>query len=70
MHEGANFITVFDLATSGYKDWQFPAFGLIFVTIGIAIFFAPILIKRTGIPFLNFPSKRLTFSDMAGLDLR
>ncbi len=56
-----HYFKIFDVTVSGFKDWQFPAFGLIFVLIGTSIFFAPALIKRSGIPFLNFPSKRLTF---------
>ena len=30
------FVKVFDIVDSGFKDWTFPAFGLIFVVIGIA----------------------------------
>ena len=55
-----HFVKVFDIAVSGFKDWQFPAFGLAFVAIGAAIFFAPALIRRLGIPYLNFPSKAQT----------
>jgi len=51
-----HFTTVFDIAMSGYKDWQFPAFGLIFVFIGAVIFFVPTIIKRMDWPFLDFPS--------------
>lgn len=29
--------TVFDITVNGYKDWTFPAFGLIFVVAGILI---------------------------------
>lgn len=29
--------TVFDIADAGYKAWTFPAFGLIFVAIGVAL---------------------------------
>ena len=56
-----HFTKVFDIANSGFKDWQFCAFGLIFVAIGTAIFFAPAVIKRLGIPYFEFPSKSLTF---------
>lgn len=56
-----HFTTVFDIAVAGFKDWQFSAFGLIFVAIGTAIFFAPTIIRRLGLPFMDFPSKRLTF---------
>jgi hypothetical protein len=37
-----DFITVFNLADSGYRDWMFPAFGLIFVAVGL---FLPKLIQ-------------------------
>jgi hypothetical protein len=30
----SDFVTVFNLADTGYRDWSFPAFGLIFVFIG------------------------------------
>jgi hypothetical protein len=56
MSEG-QFVKVFDVLDSGFKDWQFPAFGLIFVFIGALIFFAPRLIKATGIPFMDFKSR-------------
>jgi hypothetical protein len=39
---GSDFITVFNLADSGYRDWMFPAFGLIFVAIGL---FLPRLVQ-------------------------
>jgi hypothetical protein len=39
---GSDFITVFNLADTGYRDWTFPAFGLIFVAIGL---FLPKLVK-------------------------
>ena len=29
--------TVFDITVIGYKDWTFPAFGLIFVAVGILV---------------------------------
>ena len=29
--------TVFDIATAGYKSWDFPAFGLIFVAVGVVL---------------------------------
>ena len=29
--------TVFDIATAGYKSWTFPAFGLIFIAIGVVL---------------------------------
>jgi len=31
----SDFITVFNAADGGYRDWWFPAFGLIFVAVGI-----------------------------------
>ncbi len=56
MHEG-QFVKVFDVLDSGFKDWQFSASGIIFVAIGVLIFFAPRIIKATGIPFIDFKSK-------------
>jgi hypothetical protein len=52
-----HFVKVFDVLDSGFKDWQFSAFGLIFVAIGVFIFFAPRILKTTGIPFMDFKSK-------------
>ena len=40
-----DYITVFDASQAGFKSWSFPAFGLIFVAIGLIL---PRLIK-TGI---------------------
>jgi hypothetical protein len=51
------FVKVFDVLDSGFKDWTFSAFGLIFVAIGIVFAFFPALIKATGIPFLDVQSK-------------
>jgi hypothetical protein len=31
------YTTVFDIAQAGYKEWSFPAFGLIFVAVAIAM---------------------------------
>jgi len=56
MQEG-QFVKVFDVLQSGYKDWQFPAFGLIFIFIGMVLVFAPRLIAATGIPYMDFKSK-------------
>lgn len=33
----SDFTTVYDVATSGYRDWWFPAVGLIFVIIGLIL---------------------------------
>jgi hypothetical protein len=51
------FVKVFDVVDSGFKDWTFSAFGLIFVAIGIVFAFFPTLIKATGIPFLDLQSR-------------
>jgi hypothetical protein len=56
MGEG-HFVKVFDVLDSGFKDWPFSAFGLIFVGLGVLFFFAPRLIKATGIPFMDFKSR-------------
>jgi hypothetical protein len=37
-----NYYTVFDVTKAGFKSWPFPAFGLIFVVIGLLL---PTLIK-------------------------
>jgi hypothetical protein len=52
-----HFVKVFDVLDSGFKDWRFSAFGLIFVAIGAFIFFAPRFIKATGISFMDFKSR-------------
>lgn len=51
-----HFVKVFDVLDSGFRDWPFPAFGLIFVAIGLIIFFFPRLIKGAGIPYLDVRS--------------
>ncbi|HEV2651448.1 MAG TPA: hypothetical protein VGU69_09345 [Rhizomicrobium sp.] len=56
-----HFTRVFDAGAAGFKDWGFAAFGLIFVAIGLIVFFFPRLIRATGIPFLDFGSWRLKF---------
>jgi hypothetical protein len=45
------FVTVFDLAQSGFKDWGFAASGLIFVGVGAVIFVSPWLLRALRIPF-------------------
>jgi hypothetical protein len=50
------FVEVFNVSQTGYRDWSFPAFGLIFVAIGIGLFFGPSIIRGMGIPYLKFPS--------------
>jgi hypothetical protein len=32
-----NFTLIFDVTEAGYRQWNFPAFGLIFVAIGIGL---------------------------------
>jgi hypothetical protein len=51
-----HFVKVFDVLDAGYRDWMFPAFGLIFVAIGTVIAVFPKIVKMTGIPFLTFQS--------------
>ncbi|MTJ82831.1 MAG: hypothetical protein F8N37_17725 [Telmatospirillum sp.] len=51
-----HFVKVFDVTESGFRDWGFSAFGLIFVAIGIIIFVFPKIISKTGIPYLNIRS--------------
>jgi len=56
-----NFVKVFDVVDSGFRNWTFSALGLIFVAVGVIIFVFPNIIKATGIPNLNFKSKSQTF---------
>jgi len=37
--------TVFDISSSGYKSWSFPAYGLVFVAVG-----AILMLSRHSIP--------------------
>jgi hypothetical protein len=37
-----SYTTVFDVTQSGYRQWWFPAFGLIFIVVGLAL---PFLIR-------------------------
>jgi hypothetical protein len=57
---GERFVKVFDVVDSGFKDWAFPAFGLIFVAIGIVIAIFPNIVRAVGIPYLNVRSKAHT----------
>jgi hypothetical protein len=51
------FVKIFDVVDAGFRNWTFPAFGLIFVAIGLVMAFFPSIIKATGIPFLEAQSK-------------
>jgi len=51
------FVKVFDILDTGYRDWTFPAVGVIFIVIGIVIVAFPRLLKAVGIPFLNLQSR-------------
>jgi hypothetical protein len=59
---GDRFVKVFDVLDSSFKDWPFPAFGLIFVVIGIVILIFPTAVRAAGIPYLNMPSRFQKFS--------
>lgn len=52
------FVKVFDVLDSGFRDWNFAAFGLIFVAIGTIIFVFPKILEAARIPY--FPSRSLT----------
>ena len=41
-----DYTVVFDVAREGYRNWRFPAFGLIFVSLGSKMVFAPELAVR------------------------
>jgi len=51
------FVKVFDVLDSGFRDWAFPAFGLIFVVIGAVIALFPTIVRATGISFLQAQSR-------------
>ena len=61
-HAAGHLVKVFDVLDSGFRNWTFSAFGLIFVAIGIVIFFFPNMIRAVGIPYLNVQSRLRTFS--------
>jgi hypothetical protein len=44
------FVKVFDVLDSGYRDWPFLVFGLTFVVVGIVLVAFPKIIKRLRIP--------------------
>jgi hypothetical protein len=48
-----HFVKVFDVLDSGYRDWTFPAFGLLFLVIGIGIVAFPKILKATGVPYMS-----------------
>jgi hypothetical protein len=56
-----HFVKVFDVLDSGFRDWSFSAFGLIFVAVGIVIFALPKILKTVGIPHFNFEPRYQTF---------
>lgn len=60
-HGGGTFVKVFDVLDSGFRDWSYSAFGLVFVALGVALLFAPRLLKRLGVPFLDFGSNRTVY---------
>jgi len=52
-----NFTKVFDIASSGYKNWGFAAFGLIFIVAGAAMVFGPRILRNQGATLFAFKSK-------------
>jgi hypothetical protein len=48
------FVKVFDVLDSGYRNWELPGFGLTFVVVGIGVALFSWIIKLTGIPFFDF----------------
>jgi hypothetical protein len=52
------FVKVFDVLDAGYRDWEFPAYGLIFVVAGIGVALFPWIVRLTGIPFFDFERGR------------
>lgn len=59
--DSGQYVKVFDVLDTGFKNWTYPASGLIFVAIGLIVFFAPQAIQKTGISFFDFQSKRQKF---------
>ncbi len=54
----SHFVKVFDVLDSGFKDWYFPAFGLIGVFIGIVLFLFPRFLHFLKIPYFEFRETR------------
>jgi hypothetical protein len=52
-----DFVKVFDILETGFRNWTFSAFGLIFVAFGIVILAFPRFLKAVGIPYLNLESR-------------
>lgn len=59
-----HFVKVFDILDTGFRDWAIPAFGLIFVVVGIVIFAFPRFLKTVGIPYLNLHSRFFRYSSL------
>lgn len=56
------FVNVFDIRDAGLEAWFAPAFGLLFVAVGLAIIAGPRLLRAIGIPFLDdLPGVRSVF---------
>jgi hypothetical protein len=49
-----NFTKVFDIADVGFRDWTFPAVGLIFVAIGIGLVLFPSVLRTVNVPYFEF----------------
>lgn len=47
--------TVFDITGAGYKSWNFPAFGLIFVAIGATL--VALVLWRKALPFPRWSTR-------------
>jgi hypothetical protein len=52
-----DFVKVFDILDTGFRNWTFSAFGLIFIAFGIVILAFPRFLKAVGIPYLNLESR-------------
>src|SRR5216683_4056122 len=59
-----HFVKVFDILDTGFRDWTFSAFGLIFVAVGIVILVFPRFLKAVGIPYLNLQSRFSRYFDL------
>ncbi len=55
--DNGQFVKVFDVLDSGYKDWYLPAIGLVFVFIGLGYAFFPNILRFLGIPYFDFKER-------------
>lgn len=49
-----HFTKVFDIADVGFRDWTVPAYGLIFVAVGIGLVLFPSVLRTVNVPYFEF----------------